>query len=64
MQVIKNLVRSERVGDLFRGARSIQQLCPIFLGLDGINYLRNASFYLELLKQLEKNKLALNNEFL
>ena len=64
VQVIKNLVRSDRDGDFLLGVRSIQQLCPIFLGLDGINYLRYASFYLELLKQLENTHPALYNEFL
>ena len=64
VQVIKNLVRSDRDGDFLLGVKSVQQLCPIFLGLDGINYLRYASFYLELLKQLEQNHPALYHEFL
>ena len=64
VQAIKNLVRSDRDGDFLLGVKSVQQLCPIFLGLDGINYLRYASFYLELLKQLEQKHPALYSNFL
>ena len=61
---IKNLVRSDRDGDFLLAMKSIQELCPIFLGLDGINYLRYASFYLELLKQLKIKHPDLYQEFL
>ena len=36
----------------------------MFLGLDGINYLRYASFYQELLKQLKVRHPELYDEFL
>ena len=51
--VIKNLVLADREGDFLLSVKSIQDLCPIFLGADAIHYLRYCSFYLETLKSLK-----------
>ena len=51
--VIKNLVLADREGDFLLSVKSIQDLCPIFLGADAIHYLRYGSFYLETLKSLK-----------
>ena len=51
--VIKNLVLADREGDFLLSVKSIQDLCPIFLGADAIHYLRYGSFYLKTFKSLK-----------
>ena len=48
----KNMVKADRQGDFLLHIKSIGDLLPIFLGCDGINYLRNGTFYWEQLKGL------------
>ena len=56
MTVIKNLVIADRRGDFLLHIKSVGDLLPIFLGCDGINYLRNGSFYWEQLKSLKHQR--------
>lgn len=64
IEVIKNLVRADRDGDFLLSVKSIQQLCPIFLGADAIHYLRYASFFLKTLKSLKRDNPDLYSAFL
>ena len=41
MSRIQNLVRADRTGDFMLYIKTIRELLPIFLGCDGINYLKN-----------------------
>ena len=53
MSRIQNLVRADRTGDFMLYIKTIRELLPIFLGCDGINYLRNGTFFWVLLKNLK-----------
>ena len=64
IETVKNLVKSEREGDFLLYEKTVGEMCPIFTGGDGIQYIRCISFYHELLKNV-KNKLpSLYNTFL
>ena len=52
MDTIKNLVKADHQEDFLLHIKSVGDLLPIFLGCDGINYLRNGTFYWEQLKGL------------
>ena len=52
MDTIKNLVKADQQGDFLLHIKSVGDLLPIFLRCDGINYLRNGTFYWEQLKGL------------
>jgi len=64
MNVIKDLIRADRDGDFLLSIKSIQSLCPIFLGCDAIHYLRYGSFYVETLKSLQHEHPDLYSSFL
>ena len=51
MNTIKDFIRSERDADFFLNMQTLENLLPIFLGCDALNYLRYGSFHLELLKR-------------
>ena len=53
MNLIRNFIRSERDGDFLLNMKTIQDLLPVFLGCDSLNYLRYGSFYLEFLKKYQ-----------
>ena len=46
MNLIRNFIRSERDGDFLLNMKTIQDLLPVFLGCDSLNYLRYGSFLL------------------
>ena len=64
MQTIKNLIRSDREGDFLLHIKTVGELCSIFTGGDGINYMRCASFYHEMLKGLQENHPELYSNFM
>ena len=49
MNIIWNFIRSERDGYFLLNIKTIQDLPPMFLGSDSLNYLICGSFYLEFL---------------
>jgi len=51
--MIKNFVKADREGDFLLHIKSLQDLCPIFMGCGAINYQRYATYYLEQLKNLK-----------
>ena len=64
MNLIRNFIRSERDGDFLLNMKTIQDLLPVFLGCDSLNYLRYGSFYLELLKNVKHTHPELHDSFL
>ena len=64
INTIKNLVRADREGDFLLHIKTVEELLPIFLGGDSINYLRSGSFYLELFKNLKNTHKDLYFAFL
>ena len=45
METIKNLVKSEREGDFLLYEKTVGEMCPLFTGGDGIQYIRCTSFF-------------------
>ena len=64
VETIKNLIKSEREGDFLLYQKSVGDLLPIFIGGDGIQYVRCKSFYHELLKDLKTKHPPLYQKFM
>ena len=52
VSIIKNVVASDRKENWHGHLQAVQDLLPIFREADCIDYLRNASFYLEIMRML------------
>ena len=61
---IKNLVIADRDGDFNLHIKTVGELLPIFLQSDAYRYLRDASFYHELLKDIERSHPSLHTYFI
>ena len=47
ISLLKNLVRADRNGEFLLHVKTVGELLPLFIGCDGINYVRYSTFYYE-----------------
>ena len=61
---MKSLIACDRTGDWQGHLQTVQELLPVFLECDSINYLRYASFYLETTRKLPQDYPEIYKEFI
>ena len=64
VDILKKLIRADREGDFLLHVKTVGELLPLFTGGDGVHYIRCASFYHELLKNLKVKHPELDASFL
>ena len=64
ISLVKNLVRADRSGEFLLHVKTVGELLPLFIGCDGINYVRYSIFYYESHKNLSTKHPALYHQFI
>ena len=64
ISLVKNLVRADRNCEFLLHVKNVGELLPLFIGCDGINYVRYSTFYYESLKNLSTKHPALYQQFI
>ena len=62
--LMKSLIVCDRTGNWQGHLQTVQELLPVFLECDSINYLRYASFYLETMRKLPQDNPEIYKEFI